>query len=220
MTDQSDFDSESGDALRQKLSALADGKLSDDAVRQLCVAWRDDPQLRETWHAFSVIGDVMRSEDLAASIPRDEQFLSDLRARLSNEPVVLAPQPLPSTSESARHASLGPAGVRRAKGRAWAAPVAVAAGFVMAVGALVVVSQAPPPQATESAQLAPTAPLAVVAAASVPSASSPEFVANGEVIRDPQLDRYLFAHKQFSGSTVLGAPSGFLRNAAAEAPAR
>jgi sigma-E factor negative regulatory protein RseA len=96
----------------------------------------------------------------------------------------------------------------------------VAAGFVVVVGALVVVSQAPQPQATESAQLVPTAPLAVVTAASAPSASSPEFVANGEVIRDPQLDRYLFAHKQFSGSTVLGAPSGFLRNAAAEAPAR
>jgi sigma-E factor negative regulatory protein RseA len=52
------------------------------------------------------------------------------------------------------------------------------------------------------------------------AASSPEFVANGDVIRDPQLDRYLLAHKQFSGSTVLGATSGFLRNAVAEVPAR
>lgn len=47
-----------------------------------------------------------------------------------------------------------------------------------------------------------------------------ELVFDGQVIRDPRLDRYLLAHKQFSGSSVLGAPSGFLRNAVAEVPAR
>lgn len=213
MTDQSDFDSESRTALRQELSALADGELSGDAVGRLCMAWRDDPQLQETWHAFSVIGDVMRSEDLAASVPRDERFLSDLRARLAHEPVVLAPQPAPVLTELARGAAFARALGRGARGRSWAAPVAVAAGFVVVIGALAVVSQSRPPQVIASAPLASAIPLATAS-----GASSPE--ATGEVIRDAQLDRYLFAHKQFAGSTVLGAPSGFLRNAAAEAPAR
>ena len=42
-----------------------------------------------------------------------------------------------------------------------------------------------------------------------------------QLIRDAKLDRYLAAHKQFSGSSVLGVPSNFLRDAAAsDAPSR
>jgi sigma-E factor negative regulatory protein RseA len=40
------------------------------------------------------------------------------------------------------------------------------------------------------------------------------------MLRDARLDLYMSAHKQFAGSTALGVPSGFLRNAAAEVPAR
>jgi sigma-E factor negative regulatory protein RseA len=40
-------------------------------------------------------------------------------------------------------------------------------------------------------------------------------IANGKLIRDARLDRYLAAHKQFAGSSALGVPSGFLRNATA-----
>jgi sigma-E factor negative regulatory protein RseA len=56
---------------------------------------------------------------------------------------------------------------------------------------------------------------------SSPSATEPPtFIANGELIRDARLDRYLAAHQQFAGSTALGVPSGFLRNATAEAVGR
>jgi sigma-E factor negative regulatory protein RseA len=54
-----------------------------------------------------------------------------------------------------------------------------------------------------------------------PGAAEPQtFVANGQLIRDARLDRYLAAHKQFAGSSALGVPSGFLRNATAEAMGR
>jgi sigma-E factor negative regulatory protein RseA len=33
------------------------------------------------------------------------------------------------------------------------------------------------------------------------------------VVRDPRLDAYLAAHKQFAGSSALGVPSAFLRSA-------
>ncbi len=222
MTDQAGFDGDSGAPGRQDLSALLDGELSGDGVRQSCLAWRDDPQMRETWHAYNVIGDVMRSEDLASSIPRDARFLAELRARLASEPVVLAPQPVPPLIEDVRGATVASAVGRRANGRSWMAPVAVAAGFVVVVGALVVVTQAPQPGITESTRsaLASSAPVTMAVTSGERAASSPEFVATGDVIRDPQLDRYLLAHKQFSGSTVLGATSGFLRNAVAEVPAR
>ena len=42
----------------------------------------------------------------------------------------------------------------------------------------------------------------------------------GQVIRDARLDRYLAAHKQFAGSSALGVPSAYLRNATAEVPGR
>jgi sigma-E factor negative regulatory protein RseA len=46
-------------------------------------------------------------------------------------------------------------------------------------------------------------------------------VGNGEaqvMLRDPRLDELLEAHQQMSGSSQM--PSGFLRNATFEAPAR
>ena len=46
------------------------------------------------------------------------------------------------------------------------------------------------------------------------------FVASGQVIRDARLDRYLAAHKQFAGSSALGVPSAYLRNATVEVSGR
>jgi sigma-E factor negative regulatory protein RseA len=228
MSDQLDWDGDEQVNKRQELSAVLDGELSDDAVRRLCALWRSDPEMRETWHAFSLIGDVMRSEDLASPASRDERFLVNLRARLADEPVVLAPS-TPRTPDGAfPDVGAAPLVGQRASKRSWWAPAAVAAGFVAVVGTLVAVSQAPQRAAAESMQLAvapPAAsavqvPSAVVVARADKAASFPESVATGELIRDPQLDQYLLAHKQLAGSSVLGAPSGFLRNAAVEVPAR
>jgi sigma-E factor negative regulatory protein RseA len=228
MSDQSDGNGGAQIHRRQELSAVLDGELSGDDLRRLCASWRNDPEVRETWHAFSLIGDVMRSEDLASPASRDERFLVDLRARLADEPVVLAPSAPRTPQASPQDADAAPGVGQRASKRSWWAPAAVAAGFVAVVGTLVVVSQAPQRAAAESVQLAVAtpaasavqAPSAVVVARAENPASFPESVATGELIRDPQLDQYLLAHKQLAGSSVLGAPSGFLRNAAVEAPAR
>ena len=40
------------------------------------------------------------------------------------------------------------------------------------------------------------------------------------MIRDPNLDKLLAAHRQFGGASALGTSSGFLRNATFEAPSR
>ena len=87
--------------------------------------WANDAEGRAAWHAYQLIGDVLRSEDLASTPRHDAAFLAALRGRLADEPAVLAPRPVAST-------------VRRRRRLAWAAPMAVAAGFVAVAGVLVV----------------------------------------------------------------------------------
>ena len=43
---------------------LADGELDPAGTTASCVAWTRDAQLRAEWHAWHLIGDVLRSEDL------------------------------------------------------------------------------------------------------------------------------------------------------------
>lgn len=223
MTNPSDSSLDATVARRQELSALIDGELAADGVQRLCTAWRNEAPCRESWHAYNLIGDVMRSEELASSSLHDEQFLRDLRSRLVAEPVVLAPDATSAGRETAV------AEMHRGRVRSWRAPAAMAAGLMIVVGAMVATQV--PRQAVDGAvpmaampastTLRPASPqLAVLNSPPESNPAPTELVFDGQVIRDPRLDRYLLAHKQFSGSSVLGAPSGFLRNAAAEVPAR
>ena len=85
------------------------------------------------------------------------------------------------------------------------------------------ITRTPAPQS--DAQRIAAAPIGATALAPVQVAQRPASaaldtemavqVANGTLIRDARLDRYLAAHQQFSGSSVLGVPSAFLRSATA-----
>lgn len=198
---------------QEPLSALVDGELGDDEVAPLCRGWSSDPELRRRWHAYHLIGDVLRSDDLASHGARDAAFLARLRGRLEAEPVVLAPE---AKTERAARRRWG-----------WRAPAAVAAGFVAVAGTVVVLQRPAPLGEMTTARSASVAPAAQVvafpAAASQPlveTAEAPIVVANPTVIRDARLDRYLSAHQQFAGSSALGQSSRFLRAATVEAPAR
>ncbi|TAK99559.1 MAG: anti-sigma 24 factor [Aquabacterium sp.] len=126
------------DATRAALSALADGEAPSADVARACAAWRDQPDARAAWHDYQMIGDVMRSDDLAHASSGDA-FLNKFRERLAQEPVVLAPVAATQTVNAQRMASgmkQASAVVAPLKRRAWAGPMAVAAGFVMVVGVL------------------------------------------------------------------------------------
>lgn len=201
----------------EELSAFADGQLEFTAAGQVAATWRDCEETRKAWHAYHLIGDVLRSDELASGT-HDEAFLRSLRTRLAQEPVVLAPSVSPEVDEHARTAAVAMAvGGRPDRRRRWGAPVAVAAGFMVVAGALVV-TRVGQPGALE-ATLAVASP-AVSPEPAKTAAAEPVLVVNGELVRDAQLDRYLSAHKQFGGSTALGVPSGFLRSATYEAPNR
>lgn len=204
----------------EDLSALADGQLGVEQADSVASRWRDQHELRSAWHAYHLIGDVLRSDELASAGTRDEAFLQRLRGRLAAEPVVLAPAQPPQAKELQ---SRGEARVGAAR-RRWAAPAAVAAGVMVVAGALVAtrMNEAPAPERTAVLALANGAEPAAASAPVVAQPAQPERViaVNGELMRDAQLDRYLAAHKQFGGTTALGVPSGFLRGATYEAPQR
>ncbi len=205
MTDRSEADR--ARAL-QELSALADGESDGAALQAACVQWRSDGQLRASWHAYHLIGDVMRSEELASDGRRDADLLRSLRERMAQEPVVLAPS-------VASAAAAQPA--RRAAGWSWKAPAAVAAGF-MAVAAAVVLTQGTVPASGAAGMLAQSLGAAATPAAAVAQVSSlvgepMTLVADRQLVRDAQLQRYFAAHQQFDANSALGASSGFLRAA-------
>jgi len=223
----------------EELSSLADGELDAAGVLRVCARWREDAESRATWHAYQLIGDVLRSEDLATDSGRDAAFLGSLRARLATEPVVLAPTPADATDPSVPTLSRpNRAAVRRHW--AWMTSSAVAAGFA-AVAAVVVVTREPvlSPMAAHDTNVAnaevQARPVATAANIETPRprsapgrGSAPALVdseprpprADVQLIRDAGLDRYLSAHKHFAGSAALGVPSQFLRSATVDSSGR
>ena len=203
--------------LKQGLSALVDGELDAPAVQRICSAWREDVSVRSTWHAYQVIGDVLRSDDLACAPARDEAFLAGLRARLAQEPVVLAPATVRAGAVEA------PASVAQTtRRRTWAAPMAVAAGFMAVAGVLVVSRVAAPLGSPATSSFASWSPAPVQASvqADAPIEVNAAFAPDLKLIRDVRLDRYLAAHKQFDRAGTVSVPGVMLRNAAAVAPDR
>ncbi len=206
-----------------QLSALMDGELEADALAALCDDWRRDPDMRMRWHSYQLVGDVLRSDDLASTAGRDAEFLNRLRLRLEAEPVVLAPR-APAAPVVA------PPNLRPARPwRAWRSSAAVAAGFVVvAVGAVslmrpqsVGIETAAVPAQAPAAAVFPAQGLAVTASSRQNSGSGANGGAlNGTLIRDARLDQYLAAHQQLAGGSLLGGHAAFLRQAATDAPRR
>jgi sigma-E factor negative regulatory protein RseA len=183
-------------ALRRSLSAFMDGEAAEDPasgnIEQVCTCWGQDGDVRATWHAYHLIGDVLRSDELAQAPARDEAFLRALRLKLAHEAVPLSPAPLRSPAI--------PGGRTFARSaRWWMAPVAVAAGFV-AVAGLLVVTRVFAPDAGGGAVLA-KAP--AVAGDGVVLASGT--LASSAVERNPGLDRYLEAHRSLANGWVAGS---------------
>lgn len=186
------------EAQREALSALMDGQAAPEQADRACRAWREDDQARHVWHAYHLIGDVLRSDELSGVPGRDRGFVLKLREQLAREPVPMAPAPL-------KHHGAGQAandtGALTAAGRSRGrllAPVAVAAGFVAVAGALVV------------SRVSTPVPVSLPATAAV---APPEVtVVNGQVIRDARLDRYLNAHRRVSVGAAVHVPGGVVRS--------
>jgi len=181
---------------RQALSSLMDGDLAAQVWPEVAAAVHLQAEQRATWHCYQLIGDVMRSDELATDPQRDSAMLLALRKRLAEEPVPLAPRALapmdmPRPAEPAQ---------RRMRLAWMKAPAAIAAGFVAVAGMLVVLRSQAPTSADAST-------LALGNAADQPSGLRPVVQPEaGVLVRNAGLDRYLGAHRKLGNSmAVAGA---------------
>lgn len=196
--------SDPGEHRRALLSALADGRA--DALAPACRAFADDAEARATWHRYQLIGDVLRSSDLAPVRPgAAADFLGALRERLAAEPVVLAPAPLPAppvpaedsrralalenTRETPRETAPVTA-TPSARRQRWLMPLAAAAGVVAVVGMVRVSGVGLPDRGA-----------AGLAAAE----------AQGPMLRNAELDEYLRAHRLQRAAAVPMMPGAGLQ---------
>ena len=208
MTERSTNQSES-------LSALMDGELHGPAQHAALAALLAEPTARSTWHAYHVVGDVLRSDALSGAA-QDLQFWAKLETRLAQEP-------LPSTAAALTlHPNTLPLGrhLQSANGPVfWRVLAGVACSVLVAV---IGISVWAPSTGSSSISMAGVTPLAVTGNSAQSTPSVPLDVAAGPdgMIRDQRLDQLLSAHQQLGGHSALQMPSGFLRNATYEGAGR
>jgi len=214
-------------APEQLVSALVDGEVDAGQLAGMFTAERDRDELLGSWHAYQVIGDVLRGEGAAAPSRAPVDFLAGVRERLRSETV---PAAEPAQD---RHLRTPAQSVTQVGGAAANDAVfrwKLVAGFaslaaVMAVS-WSVLSGAPPSAGGSAApQLAavpalPEAPASVVANVSEPSSAVVVNTGQGPLIRDARLEELLAEHRQHGSMSALQMPTGFIRNATYDAAGR
>jgi len=186
------------------LSSMADGEAGHEDQQRCLGLWERDAQARERWREYQLVGDVLRSQELARTGAHDAAFLAATRARLAREPALLRPR--------------APAAALR-RPRAWGVPMAAMAGVAAVAGVVVALRTVPqgaaPALAAQGSSVPVVAssaststPVALQAPPAVPGAQ----VVNGRLIRDARLDRYFAAHRQSANGAALQMPGAVVRS--------
>ena len=228
---------------REQVSALADGQLRGLEFAQTVEMIGARSELRSSWHAYHVIGDVLRSSELMQSSD-DVGFVARFQSRLAIEIGGFTVKPfVQSGSEMLADVDSVPlnghqfAQVLERPSVATSANESnfrwkLVAGFasvaaVVAIGWSAVSGLYDQSGRSDGGQLANTSLPALGASsvvASLPAISTQTVNIAGSgpavMIRDPNLDALLAAHKQFGGTSALQMPTGFLRNATFESTGR
>lgn len=172
------------EAARQGLSAGMDGHATAAEMEAVCAAWRSDADARETWHAYHLIGDVLRSNELASSTAADEDSLRRLRQRMADEPVALHAH-APWVWQHAR----------------WPWTTAAAVAGVVAVAGVMVMLRPVGVQPSASDLNAWTQ-----------NNVHDHAVVKGQLIRDAELERYFAAHRRVSSGATVVMPGAAVRS--------
>lgn len=217
---------------QEALSALVDGELEAAGLAKLLTSVHAEPQALGDWHAYQVIGDVLRGSTGVVCAQRPADFLAGVRERLQAEDghrPSLAPQGrvLGSLDESVSEQAANDAVFRWKMAAGFASLAAVVAVSWNLMGGAVPGGVATPgPQLASSTPAAPVtaAPAQPQAVAAVVSPSRPtEVVVNtgqGPLIRDARLEELLAEHRQHGGMSALQMPTGFIRGATYDTSAR
>lgn len=221
----------------QWVSVLADGEVR-ARVDELHLAIHSasaDSDAIARWRDYHLIGEALRSpRSVALASSPDDAFLARLRAGMAAEAqahqtamrgavvggaaavATVATQAQPAANDAVFRWKLvaGFASVAAIGALAWSF-----LGTALPSGPQLATAPAPTQPATVLASNAPAA-----AATSAAPSATPAVVATataaGAMLRDPQLDAFLQAHREAGGPSALHMPAGFLRNATFEGPAR
>lgn len=206
----------------ERVSALMDGSLKGDEFDQCLLELLNEPQARTNWDTYHVIGRALRTGAVDAQVC-DSAFVTRLSQRLKQEAVKIEPVPAAPILVDKTYMSLSAAN----RGN-WRRVVGLAS--VMLVAVLAWQGLGPAVQAPDGAQVARlTVPSVnsdnqLGAGVSVESKAQTLIRSDGTsvltastgvpvMIRDPQLDALLAAHRNFAGASALQMAPGFVRNA-------
>ena len=214
--------------LDEALSALTDGELDAEQLPGLFSTLdQRQPEAMASWHAYQLIGDVLRGEPPVATKVAPVDFLAGVRARLqeeaaparqipSSKPAVQEIQPTSSTVSAANDPVFrwklvaGLASLAAVMAVSWSVLSSVPRG----VGGEASPQMAAAPAAVESAVVDASKSRDPVPAAVVVNTGQ------GTLIRDARLEQLLAEHRQNGGMSALQNPTGFIRNATYESEGR
>ena len=201
-------------ASREQLSALMDGECSRQESAELFQALARTPGWQQTWHDFDTVGCALRAHAQGAAGPLlkpHNVFVQGVMDRLQAEAPSWAPEPQPLAIQQAMPEAAND-GVFRWKLVASIATMAAVVSVAWQLGGVadpVGAQMAAAPKPVEST---------VVAVAS--STLQPVQTPQGTMLRNPELEALMAAHRQYGGMTALQMPAGFLRTATFDSSVR
>ncbi|SDG62628.1 sigma-E factor negative regulatory protein [Paraburkholderia phenazinium] len=184
----------------ERLSAFVDGELFGEEHLNKFISELDHED-RASWSHYHLIGDALRSDELAVNPAASSAFLAGFAARFEQEPHVLAPAAMPVARRLLA--------LRRRVVPAFAVAAAAATLTWIVVPQL----QGVPGVAQVASVQSHADSVQRVAMASVPTASA-QPVQDGNIIRDASLDQYLEAHQQFAQQPVMPGSMPLIRTSA------
>lgn len=193
----------------ERVCDLVDGQVLNGECAQAFEALLADDGAMQTWHTYHVIGDVLRSAELAPT-GSDHAFLERLERRLAQE--TIRPVAIENVQPVSKHLSLPSANASVFRWKMLAGVASFALVGVVGLGLWTQTDQrGDAQQMAAQSVVAPRAPASTLVAADTGA---------GTMLRDARLDELMAAHRQLGGHSALQVPAGFLRNATYEGPAR
>jgi sigma-E factor negative regulatory protein RseA len=180
----------------ERLSALVDGEWFGESDPANGLLSEFDSADRAMWSEYHLIGDALRSDELAIKPSESHAFLAGFAARLETEPHVLAPS------------WRSPAQLLRRR-----VVPALAVAAAAATLSWVIIPQMHVDGTSGAMQMAAAGRqdnVQTVAAVSTPAAQQPDV----NIIRDASLDQYLEAHQQFAQAPMVSVSMPLIRAAA------
>lgn len=204
----------------EHISALVDGDLQDQALASTLAELSTSESARERWDTYHLVGDVMRSAHTPVRA-HDPTFVLKLRQRLAQEEIkIVAVDAISMSATAINHASKHAANEPYWRRVVGLVSVALAAVFTWQLVPWQSSTDAAPQLAQRGQSDLPVASAPQVL---IRSDGSSALVLNAEpqvMLRDPQLDALLAAHRQLAGTSTLQTSAGFLHQATFAGSAR